>query len=160
MARTIDSIVIHCSDSPDEYSFKASDIERWHMERAAKEPWDSFKDVNGKMGYIGYHYVISREGEIQEGRPVEIKGCHTSGFNNESIGVCWIGKKLMTVKQRESLVQCLAELCVAHGLATIDIYEHCQFNRKKTCPNFGSKFTFESIDHLRTAVNLKIAEIK
>jgi len=40
---------------------------------------------------IGYHEVITREGEIQHGRDRHFKGAHAFGKNSHSIGVCIIG---------------------------------------------------------------------
>lgn len=165
--RKIDAIIIHCSDSPDdnpttqkiEGNFGAEDIERWHMDRAKTEPWSTYKDLNGQVRYIGYHYVIRKDGTVDPGRPESEVGCHCKGMNKGSIGVCWIGRRHMTDRQRGGLVRMVAELCVVHGLSEFDVYGHSQFS-PKTCPNFNSQFTFESMDHFRQLVAMAIREIK
>jgi len=40
---------------------------------------------------IGYHYVIRRGGQVEDGRPVEQAGAHVSGHNRNSIGICLVG---------------------------------------------------------------------
>lgn len=165
--RIIDSIIIHCTDTQDDKplagrldgDFNEVEIERWHKERALKEPWSHYLDKDGTPRYIGYHYVIRRTGEAVACRPEVYSGCHTKGMNKNSIGVCWVGRDLLAAKQKARLVQCVAELCVKHGLSGMDVYGHNQFS-KKTCPNFSSAFTFESIDHFRQVVNFAIRDLK
>jgi N-acetyl-anhydromuramyl-L-alanine amidase AmpD len=40
---------------------------------------------------VGYHYFISREGQIFRGRPEDTVGSHAKGYNSKSIGVCFEG---------------------------------------------------------------------
>lgn len=75
--RKIDTIIIHCSATKRGADFSAADIDRWHRQR-------------GFRG-IGYHYVIRPDGTIEEGRPVEEIGAHCKGWNQHSIGICYIG---------------------------------------------------------------------
>jgi len=85
--RTIDTIVIHQSDS----AFgTATLIDQWHKARGFR--------------MIGYHRVILNgmvrawqwrpecDGMIQEGRPYEMVGAHVAGHNRHSIGICLIGR--------------------------------------------------------------------
>jgi N-acetylmuramoyl-L-alanine amidase len=162
-------IVIHCSDTRDdnpetqkneEMDVGVVEIEEWHRQRAETEPWGFYVDHNGSPKYIGYHYVVRRSGAVEVARPIEFVGCHAKGVNKNSIGVCWIGKNHMNDKQRVSLIAAVATLCVDHGLSVHDIYGHYQFSQNKTCPNFNSSHTFESIDHFRNIVELAIREIK
>lgn len=75
--RTIDSIIIHCSATICNKDFTAADIDRWHRHRS----------FNG----IGYHFVIRLDGTIENGRAIEKPGAHCVGWNNRSIGICYIG---------------------------------------------------------------------
>lgn len=72
-------IVVHCSDTMEGKDFRASDIERWHKERGFET--------------IGYHFVVDLDGLIERGRPLNMEGAHVKGYNNVSIGVCYIGGK-------------------------------------------------------------------
>lgn len=40
---------------------------------------------------IGYHFIITSEGAVHAGRPVELAGAHALRHNIDSIGVCVIG---------------------------------------------------------------------
>ena len=55
----------------------ATDIDRWHKN-------------NGYSG-IGYHFVIRKNGEIYEGRPIDTVGAHCLGYNSNSVGICFEG---------------------------------------------------------------------
>jgi N-acetylmuramoyl-L-alanine amidase len=75
--RSIDLIVVHCSATPQDMDIGAETIDRWHKER-------------GWAG-IGYHYVIRRNGRVENGRPLERAGAHAAGHNDASVGVCMVG---------------------------------------------------------------------
>ena len=76
-ARKITGIVIHCSATKPGSRANAEDIDRWHRARGFKG--------------IGYHFVILPDGTIEDGRPLEQAGAHVSGFNKNTIGICYIG---------------------------------------------------------------------
>ena len=48
---------------------------------------------------IGYHKIIRRNGDIENGRPEFWIGAHVYGKNNVSLGVCLIGKNRFSEKQ-------------------------------------------------------------
>lgn len=75
--RTIDSIIIHCSATPNGRPLSVDTIRSWHKDRG-------FED-------IGYHYVILVDGSVANGRPVEQVGAHCLGWNARSIGICMVG---------------------------------------------------------------------
>jgi N-acetylmuramoyl-L-alanine amidase len=73
----IHTIVIHYSATyPDAHVDRAV-IDKWHKERGFRE--------------IGYHWVITRDGKVQEGRPEGTLGAHVRGHNSGTIGICWAG---------------------------------------------------------------------
>ncbi len=132
MQRVINSIIIHCSDS----DWGSRDvIDKWHRERGWSE--------------IGYHYVITNgflktgsiyneadDGIIQPGRSLDKAGAHCKGHNADSIGICLIGKHRFTAKQLfKSLPYLLCFLMFEYKVPPSAVYGHCQFNKKKTCPN-------------------------
>lgn len=167
--RKIDSIIIHCADTREddpttakneEMDIGVKEIEDWHKQRAlAGEPWSQFKDGMGAIRYIGYHYVVRRNGVVERARPVAIAGCHCKGHNKASIAVCWVGRHKMSLPQKQSLARQVAKLCVHHGLDIDDVHQHCDFSTK-TCPNFGTVDTFESIEKFRIAVLHEILTLK
>lgn len=73
----IDFLAIHCSATPAEGDFDAADIRRWHREKGWRD--------------IGYHYVITRSGEVQKGRPDDMPGAHERKINSRSISICLVG---------------------------------------------------------------------
>ena len=58
-------------------SCTAEDVHRWHLARG----WSG----------IGYHYFVSKDGEITRGRPLWAVGAHAEGSNRVSVGVCFEG---------------------------------------------------------------------
>ena len=81
--RTITFLIIHCSCVRPYQTSSAKQIDEWHKQRVTKsgEHWKG----------IGYHYVVRRDGTIENGRPVEEQGSHCYPYNRHSIGICYEG---------------------------------------------------------------------
>lgn len=120
--RELKKIIVHCSDSDKPEHDNIGEIRRWHLIRG----WDD----------VGYHFFITKNGNIEKGRDVSIAGAHTKGHNHDSIGICLSGKKTFTNDQFISLGMLLQVLFFEYG--DMKIYPHNAFNRLKTCPNFDS----------------------
>jgi len=75
--REITEIYIHCSATPPVMDIGAKEIRHWHL-------------ANG-WSDIGYHYVIKRDGEVEDGRPIARQGAHAKGNNRNSIVICLVG---------------------------------------------------------------------
>ena len=82
-------LVVHCSDTPDDEPLRAIDIQQMHLGFG----WDG----------IGYHYVIGRDGRCEAGRPEFWQGAHVRGINDQSLGVCLIGRTHFTTEQMHQL---------------------------------------------------------
>lgn len=41
--------------------------------------------------YVGYHYVIEKDGTVRKAREDNEVGCHAIGANTNSIGICLVG---------------------------------------------------------------------
>ena len=97
--RTITLIIIHCSATPEGKSLSAEACRQDHIRHRR------FRD-------IGYHFYITRDGEIQPGRPLEKVGAHCLKHNKHSIGICYEGgldaegqaKDTRTLEQRGALL--------------------------------------------------------
>lgn len=76
-ATDVKYIVIHCSAHPPRTKADIKDITRDHLMR-------NFRTV-------GYHYVITRAGIRQKGRPENEAGAHEPKVNRCSVAVCLIG---------------------------------------------------------------------
>lgn len=72
-----DLIVIHCSATTPSMHIGREWIEEVHLSK----------------GYasIGYHFVITRAGDLQTGRPLDQMGAHVKGHNVHSVGICMVG---------------------------------------------------------------------
>ncbi len=90
--RRISLIVVHCSATPPSADIGAEEIRALHA-----GPKDTFVTWNGKLvackGWddIGYHFVVRRDGRVEVGRELDIRGAHAFGYNDLSIGICLIG---------------------------------------------------------------------
>lgn len=134
--RKIDKIILHCSATAEGKDFKAADIDRWHRAQG----WQS----------IGYHYVLDIDGKVENGRPLNVAGAHTKGYNSTSIGICYIGgvdacgtaKDTRTEAQKKSLAELVKRLKVQFPSATI--HGHNEF-ANKACPSFDVKSWVKTI---------------
>jgi N-acetylmuramoyl-L-alanine amidase len=117
-------LIVHCSDTPNEQDFTAVDIHKMHLGFG----W------NG----IGYHKVILRNGEIQNGRPEYWVGAHVKGKNSNSLGVCLIGRDFFTKNQFDSLEEILKLWKKTYPKSLIEGHYETK-STKKTCPNFDVK---------------------
>ena len=117
-------LVIHCSNTPDQKDIGASEIHQMHLNFG----WDG----------IGYHKIIRRNGQIENGRPEFWIGAHVYGKNNQSLGVCLIGTDIFTDEQYLALSSVLIDW--KKKFPTAEIKGHYEaINTKKTCPNFDVK---------------------
>jgi N-acetylmuramoyl-L-alanine amidase len=124
ISNNIKFLVIHCSDTDNNLNLRAADIHKMHLGFG----W------NG----IGYHKVINRSGEVQDGRPEYWIGAHVKGKNHVSLGVCLIGKNKFTKKQYQSLEKVLRKWTSLYPKAKI-VGHRDTGNTNKTCPNFDVK---------------------
>lgn len=122
-------IVVHCSATRATQDIGAPDIDRWHRAR-------------GFLA-IGYHYVIRRDGTLEQGRPPNAVGSHAVGHNSNSIGICLVGgidhngdpQNNFTVEQFVELERLLKELKLAHPHA--EVLGHRDIpGVAKACPSF------------------------
>ena len=120
----VKNLVVHCSDTDDDLDLTAIDIHKLHLSFG----WEG----------IGYHKIICKNGNIENGRPEFWEGAHIYGKNLESLGVCLIGKKNFNNYQFSSLKEVLIDWKKKYPHAKI--YGHRDLIKtKKTCPNFDVK---------------------
>ena len=130
MARYINRIIVHCSATPEGKDFHASDIDSWHKNRG----------FNG----IGYHYVITLDGKVEEGRHEDKVGAHASGYNSHSIGVCYIGgvdkdgapKDTRTEAQKVAMTDLICKLKMKYPKAVVHGHNEVA---NKACPCFNAR---------------------
>lgn len=73
----ITHIVLHYSATYEDQNLTVKDIDKMHKARGWKG--------------VGYHWVIRRDGVIEQGRPESQVGAHVGGQNTGKIGICCIG---------------------------------------------------------------------
>lgn len=130
----VDAIVIHCSATRADVDIHACDIERWHKQKGWKT--------------VGYHYVIDLSGNIETGRPTDEVGAHAVGYNDHSIGICYVGGldslgkpcDTRTGAQKEALRNLIYELVQEFPIT--DVLGHRDTGANKDCPCFDVRAEF------------------
>jgi len=129
--RTIDTIIIHAAATPPSMDIGAKEIDRWH------------RDPPRLWSRIGYHYVIRRNGLVEDGRPLSVPGAHAAGHNDHSIGICLVGglseekrepENNFTEEQFTALSILLEDL--TDDFSELKIIGHRDVNPHKDCPCF------------------------
>lgn len=105
--KSTEVIVIHHAGFPEgDKDSSAEDIHKLHQE------------VNGWAG-IGYHYVIRKDGTIEQGRRPLAVGAHAYQHNKNSVGICVAGNfnfAKIKSEQLDSLKLLTAWLCQRYKL--------------------------------------------
>lgn len=130
--RKIGLLIVHCSATKLGQDIGVKEIRQWHTAPAPKG--NGWRDV-------GYHFIIRRNGIVEDGRPVEQVGAHVAGKNANSIGVCLVGgindagapDANFTKEQWTALTRVLRVLKANFPKATI--HGHNEF-AAKACPSF------------------------
>lgn len=128
--RKINLIAIHCSATKADQECNASIIDKWHRQRGWRK--------------IGYHFVICRDGLVEEGRGLEEVGAHIKGHNKNSIGITMCGgldangdpECNYTKEQWKSLDELVSKL--QEQFPDADVDGHNSF-AAKACPCFNVK---------------------
>jgi N-acetylmuramoyl-L-alanine amidase len=93
---------------------------------------------------IGYHYLIgntrpfTKNGKLYSGRSEELKGAHTLGYNNNSLGICLIGNydnSFVSEKQFETLFSLLEQKIKQYNVPVNNVKGHNEFlGVDRSCP--------------------------
>lgn len=126
---TPDTIVLHHAEAS---HCSVYDVDQWHKQ-------------NGWAG-IGYHYFVTKSGQVYTGRPENAVGAHCPGENDHSIGICAEGS-YMTETMPEVQKQAIVDLCkYIKGKYTIRrIGGHKEFY-ETDCP--GTNYPLQNIKDL------------
>ncbi|QMP81598.1 N-acetylmuramoyl-L-alanine amidase [Aeromonas phage PZL-Ah1] len=71
------AIFVHCSATKATQDVGVREIRQWHKEQGWLD--------------VGYHFIIRRDGTVEDGRDVNAVGSHARGHNHNSVGVCLVG---------------------------------------------------------------------
>jgi N-acetylmuramoyl-L-alanine amidase len=108
--RAINTIVIHCSATPNGVFVTPEMIDGWHKQRGFARLQAEVKRFNPDLPHIGYHYVINARGFVRAGRAHAEVGAHVAGWNANSLGVCMTGTDQFFKDQWAALAQLVREL--------------------------------------------------
>lgn len=137
--REIKYIIIHCAYTPWNMDIGVEEIRQWHIERG-------FLDC-------GYNYVVRLDGFVEEGRKECIPGAHTKGYNENSIGICYVGGKgpngewidTRNDSQKKALTKLIKKLKDKYPNAMV--IGHNDANKDKECPGFDAKKEYGNLDN-------------
>lgn len=150
MNRKINLIVVHCSATKSNKDYTPEQLERDHKARG--------------FNSAGYNYYIRKSGTIVAMRPLELVPAHVTGFNKNSIGVCYEGgldengkaADTRTPEQKEALISLLMNLVVqfpdceivGHRDLSPDLNKDGKITPNewiKMCPCFNAKEEYSNI---------------
>lgn len=102
----------------------AATVHQWHL-------------ANGWAG-IGYHYLIRKDGTIEQGRPLDTVGAHCYGENYHTVGINIVGNFEIAepnALQMRAAARLAAALCRLYGFMPSEqtIFGHRDFNAT-ACP--------------------------
>ena len=117
-------IILHTAAWPGDPSVE--DIRRVHVQE------------NG-WADIGYHFVIRKDGTIENGRPIYKVGAHCKdqGMNHRSVGICLSGHhdhEFLEGNQKAALFSLLNDLVAQYEIPIPNILGHRETGANKTCP--------------------------
>lgn len=136
--RKITHIIIHCTATRADRSFSVQSLEASHKARGFLT--------------IGYHYYITRDGQVHPCRPESMVGAHALHHNAHSIGICYEGgldarglpSDTRTDAQKRSMAALLRSLRLDYPDASIIGHRDLP-GVKKACPCFDVKAWLPSI---------------
>lgn len=150
-------VIHHTLTDRDTTSFEA--VNNYH-----KSLWN-FKSSLGH--YIGYHYFITADGKVYQGRNDWEAGahCYQDNKNYDSIGVCLTGNfdtEEPSSAQLKSLKQLLDDLSLKHGIIRDNIKFHRDYAGYKSCPgsNIPEDFIDKVLDDNLTIDYMKLIQKK
>ncbi len=135
--RTINLIIVHCSATRSDRRFSVEDLIACH---------------DARFGFTGYHYYITRDGQVYQTRHENLPGAHARHYNQHSLGVCYEGGltpdghpgDTRTPAQKAALWHLLQSLKTDYPSARILGHRDLP-NVAKACPCFDAKTEYASL---------------
>ena len=119
--RQVDRIFIHCTATENASYNNIKSIRRDHVE-------------NRKWSDIGYHFLITKDGKIHEGRSLENTPAAQRGHNRRSIAIVLAGlrKEKFTSAQYDALKAFCRDVNKSYS-GQVSFHGHCEV-ASKACP--------------------------
>lgn len=135
--RRIELIVIHCSATREDRPFPVTSLIACH---------------DARFGFTGYHYYVTRDGQLFQTRHENLPGAHARHYNQHSIGVCYEGgldrqghpADTRTEAQKATLWHLLKSLKEDYPQAEILGHRNLP-HVVKSCPCFDAKKEYASL---------------
>lgn len=123
-----DFLVVHCAATKASMDIGVREIRQWHVQKGWLD--------------VGYHFVIRRNGTVEDGRPHDVIGSHVKDYNSRSLGICLVGgiddkgapENNFTPEQFQSLELLLRATKRQYPRAKI--VGHTDLDSGKACPSF------------------------
>ena len=141
--REIDRVFIHCSASGNKKHDDVSVIRKWHKERG----WSD----------VGYHYFITFDGTLQEGRDIERTPAAQRGHNTGTIAICLHGLDYddFTEDQFDTLRKLCGDIYI--DIEDVTFHGHCEV-AAKDCPVFDYQEVL-NLDEFGEIVSLESEDV-
>ncbi len=94
-------------------------INEWHKKRGFP--------ISSLEYYVGYHYVIEKDGKLRVARTDTEIGAHDHGENADSIGVCLVGNfnvGIPSPEQKQTFKTLVRYLMLKHDISLNQIEPH------------------------------------
>ena len=140
--RRIDLIILHCTASRPNQHISMEQLDKMHKAKGWK--------------CCGYHYYITRDGQLHFGRSEEMVGAHARHYNAHSIGICYEGgldergraADTRTPAQKLTLYTLLVSL--KQDYPDAEIVGHCELEGvHKACPCFDVRVYRDYFNNLK-----------
>ena len=80
--RAVDRVFLHCSASDHPNHDNISTMRKWHLEDRG---WSD----------VGYHFLIRKNGTLEEGRPLDRTPAAQGGNNRGTIAICLVADAIV-----------------------------------------------------------------
>lgn len=106
-------------------------VRRWHLDRG----WSD----------VGYHWLIRRNGSLEQGRAEDKEGAHAVNYNSRSVGIAFEGHgdhEMWTLPQVLTAVRLCDRISTQYDIPPHNILGHRETGAPKTCP--GTKIDMDA----------------
>ena len=126
--RNIWHINIHCSASDFAHHDNVQSIYQWHV-------------VENGWSDIGYHFIITKNGDIHICRPISRNPASVKNHNEGGIGIMLTGKYKFSDAQFKSLRRLVQNLSFEYKIKKEEVRGHNEYSGhfSRECPNFDVK---------------------